>query len=573
VTAPVAAGQLPQPAQAPSTRPAVRPAPARHSHWATVIVLAVACALSVTAYLHFYTNGQTIAYGDAKSHLLIARRVLFADTPGVGQIGGVWLPLPHILMLPLVWNDWAYYSGFAGSVVMMACYLLGTLFAFKIAWRVTRSYWAAAAAAATFALNPNILYLQSTPMTELLMFATMLGAVYGLVCWAQSDQDSRYHHLYLLGAGLSALACGFTRYEGWFLAVALIAAVLLGALPGRAGPGLLRLWRLTRGDWHLAEGQAIAFGILALAAPVAWALWNWAIFGSPLAFQTGQYAKPSNWVNAGEKAVHHWWIALRTYSIASVDNVTGPIVIVALLGLAAYLWRTRLSRDSLPVLALLVMFPMFVVMLEKGERPLHVPPYYSGFYNVRFGLIMLLPACLLAGFVAHELGGGVLARLVPAGRAARWWVALRAALRAAPSAALIGGVAFIAVTALGSGQVVTLQEAVQAAASPTEEHADAAAAWLRSHYSGGLVLMESYGNEDVAFASRVPLGEQVYEGSYLKWAPALANPSGHGITWVVMRDEPGDTDQVYQSLHGSSLLDGYRLVWSNFDYMIYKARG
>ena len=184
---------------------------------------------------------------------------------------------------------------------MMACYLLGTLFAFKIAWRVTRNYRAAAAAAATFALNPNILYLQSTPMTELLDVRdhARRGARPGLL--RHSDQDSRYHHLYLLGAGLSALACGSPGTQGWSLAVALIAAVLLGALPGRAGPGLLRLWRLTRSDWHLAEGQAIAFGILALAAPVAWALWNWAIFGSPLAFQTGQYAKPSNWVNSGRE--------------------------------------------------------------------------------------------------------------------------------------------------------------------------------------------------------------------------------------------------------------------------------
>ena len=82
-------------------------------------VIAAACVISVLAYLHFYRGGATIAYGDAKSHLLIARRVLFADTPGAGQLGGVWLPLPHILMLPLIWNNWAYYSGFAGSVVMM----------------------------------------------------------------------------------------------------------------------------------------------------------------------------------------------------------------------------------------------------------------------------------------------------------------------------------------------------------------------------------------------------------------------------------------------------------------------
>jgi hypothetical protein len=558
------------------TAPVTGPVPAqplaarslpRHSGWATLAVLGVATTLSVAAYLHFSASGDAIAYGDAKSHLLIARRVLFADTPGAGQLGGVWLPLPHLLMLPLVWDDWAYYTGLAGSAVTMACYVLAALLTFKISWRMTSGYWAAAGAAAVFALNPNMLYMQSTPMTEQLMFVTMLAAVYGLVCWAQADRDSPLRHLCLLGAGTAALACGLTRYEGWMLTAVLTVVVVLGALPRRRS--------LTRRDWDHAEGQGIAFAILGAAAPAGWMLWNWMIFGSPLAFQTGEFAKPSNWVNAGEKAVHHWWVALRTYSIATVDNVTGPIVIVALLGLVAYAWRTRLSRESLPVLALLVMFPMFVVMLENGERPLHVPQYYhGGFYNVRFGLVMELPASLLAGFLAAELPRlhrALLDYLAP-GPVSRRWRALRSALGMAPAAALIAAAAVIAVTALGSGQIVTLTEAVQGIQSPTEQHAADAAAWLRQHYHGGLVLIESYGNEDLAFSSRVPVTDQVYEGSYRKWAPALANPSGHGITWIVMRDEPGNPDQVFTALHGSTLIDGYRLAWSNANYLVYQLR-
>src|ERR1700736_3338178 len=69
---------------------------------ATTVVVTAACLLSVLAYLHFYPGGHTIAYDDAKSHMLIARRVFSADTPGAGQLGGVWLPLPHILMLAAI---------------------------------------------------------------------------------------------------------------------------------------------------------------------------------------------------------------------------------------------------------------------------------------------------------------------------------------------------------------------------------------------------------------------------------------------------------------------------------------
>ena len=81
--------------------------------------------------------------------------------------------------------------------------------------------------------------------------------------------------------------------------------------------------------------------------------------------------------------------------------------------------------------------------------------------------------------------------------------------------------------------------------------------------------MESYGNENISFESHIPMQNQVYEGSYRLWQPALANPSGHGIAWIVMRTEQNDRDLVYKHLFGSSLIDGYRLVWRNHDYVIY----
>jgi hypothetical protein len=82
--------------------------------------------------------------------------------------------------------------------------------------------------------------------------------------------------------------------------------------------------------------------------------------------------------------------------------------------------------------------------------------------------------------------------------------------------------------------------------------------------------MEAYGNEEVAFESHIPLQDQVYEGSYQIWPPALSNPSGHGISWIVMRTESNDKDQVYKSLYGSTLIDGYRQAWRNHDYVIYE---
>jgi hypothetical protein len=563
---------------------------------ATTIVVALACVLSVAAYLHFYPGGQAIAYDDARSHMLIARRVLMADTPGAGQLGAVWLPLPHILMLAFIWNNWAFYSGFAGSVVMMACYVAGTLFAYKIVWRMTRSHAAAAAGAAVFALNPNILYMQSTPMTETLMFTTMLGSVYGLLCWVQTDDSDRFHQVYLFAAGVSALLCALTRYEGWAMGVTLTGVVLycsfsgltplrrllftagLGGGVALAGYAVLHFGVVagvvalpllvavyaairrvhSRDEWHATEGQVLAFGILGATGPLTWMAWNLVIFGDPLAFQNGVYAKPSNWVNNGEVAMHHLWIAFRTYEIATLDTATQPIAILGLLALVVYLLRTRLSPESLPVLSLLVMFPMFVVTLYKGQRPLHVYEYYHSFYNVRFGLVMLLPISLVIGFAAGEAG-----RLVPR----RLW----APLRAVPAAAVIAVAVVLAVNGLRTGGIVTLEEPLTSDAAKSSVQAGQAATWLRQHYAGGLMLMESYGNEDVAYSSHVPLQDQVYEGSYRLWTPALEHPGYHSIVWVVMHESA--EDQVYAGLHASVVRYGYRLAWTNNDYLIYRWAG
>jgi hypothetical protein len=125
--------------------------------------------------------------------------------------------------------------------------------------------------------------------------------------------------------------------------------------------------------------------------------------------------------------------------------------------------------------------------------------------------------------------------------------------------------------ALGTGQIATLQEPLAADAAPSAVQSAQAAAWLRAHYAGGLMLMESYGNEEVAFASHVPLQNQVYEGSYRIWAPSLAHPDFHGVMWIVMHNST--EDQVYTTLHATVVVHGYRLAWTNGDYLIYKWGG
>src|SRR5437868_7977988 len=62
----------------------------------------LATCVSVFTFLFYYRQGEVLLYGDAIAHINIARRVFDSRTPGLLQLGTVWLPLPHLLMIPFI---------------------------------------------------------------------------------------------------------------------------------------------------------------------------------------------------------------------------------------------------------------------------------------------------------------------------------------------------------------------------------------------------------------------------------------------------------------------------------------
>jgi hypothetical protein len=132
---------------------------------------------------HYSRLGLTLTHYDARGHLVVARRIADSITPGWQQIGAVWLPLPHLLNAIPVQVDLFYRSGASAVAISVAAFAVATVSIASIVLTLTESSLAAIAAAAVFALNPNVLYLQSTPMTEpLLMALTTLGVAM-LVEW------------------------------------------------------------------------------------------------------------------------------------------------------------------------------------------------------------------------------------------------------------------------------------------------------------------------------------------------------------------------------------------------------
>lgn len=501
----------------------------RSTDWTSRLIVLCASIVSIVAYAYFSREGLTLVYKDAISHLQIAERVIHSPTAGFAQLGGVWLPLPHLLTLPFVWIASFYYNGFAGSIVSMISYVIATYYVYKIVFGLTRMRLPAIVSVLVFALNPNVLYMQSTPMTELLLFATILAMVYYAQQWIQTER-----YVYLFASAFAAVLGCITRYEAWVVTIVLTIVIAVIACK--------------RYGFKQAEGIVLGYGFLAWSAIVGWAGWNWLILGNPLNFQIGEYSKPSLWVGADEPAYGNWAVAIKTYWYAVTGNIGIAIVVLMIVGIIAMCIHRR--ADTAPSLSLLIMVVFFIVALHQGQRPLHVMQVSEDLYNVRFGLMVVIVAAIAIGYLASVI------------RHIAWSIVILAVALGATLAVIPAG---------GIQDIVTVREPVAYIEKGSNTPLTPVSNFLHENYRGGKILMESFGSETILFNARVSLSENIYEGSYKLWEPALEDPLGSNIEWIVMRH--GSTpDKVYETLNGSPILDDYTLVYQNDTYLVYERK-
>jgi hypothetical protein len=264
--------------------------------------LAAAAGGAIAAW-HYHRLGLTLSHYDARGHLVVARRIIDSITPGWQQIGAVWLPLPHLLNAIPVQLGLFYRTGASAVAISIACYAVAVAAIVCIVRSLTESTAAACAAAAVFALNPNVLYLQSTPMTEPMLLAATTTAVAMLISWSKegygpfpggSVEKAPYLFLATPAVGWAfALAC-LTRFEAWPLTASALAAAAwvrwrrgqtlrallrdVGAIavyPALAVVGFAIFSRVVIGEWFVASGffvpenKALGDPMLA-ASEIAW---------------------------------------------------------------------------------------------------------------------------------------------------------------------------------------------------------------------------------------------------------------------------------------------------------------
>jgi hypothetical protein len=200
------------------------------------LVAVAAGAAGCAAALRYHRLGLTLSHYDARGHLIVARRIIDSITPGWQQIGAVWLPLPHILNALPVQIDSFYRTGASAVAISVLSFAVAAATIVWIIGMLTGSAAAALAGAAVFAGNPNVVYLQATPMTEPLLLALTLLGVGMLIAWVDDRRSPAPTGIVL------ALAC-LTRYEAWPVTYAALAAAGW-ALWRRGTPLVSTGWRI-----------------------------------------------------------------------------------------------------------------------------------------------------------------------------------------------------------------------------------------------------------------------------------------------------------------------------------------
>jgi hypothetical protein len=364
----------------------------RDSTWVALL----ACCASILAFTWYLLAGDLLLYGDAVAHINIARRVFDSRTPGLLQLGTVWLPLPHLLTMPLIVNRALWQTGIGGSLPSMAAYVFAVVGIFRLtrdlahdahlsASAARLSAWASAV---IFGLNPNLLYMQATAMTEALYLALFIWAVVHFADFVRGEREGRSRisdraRRSLVKSGLCVAGACLTRYDGWFLAASLC-AVLTGIW-----------WR--KGSSQLMKQSLIRFGLLAAAIPVLWLAYNAAVYRNPLEFANGPYsAKAIEARTATPDMPSH--PGSRNLATAAAYFVKSGAINLAESWLQlgwlafAFVGSIVIARSGSVALLLWVPVPFYALSVAYSGVPIFMPTWFPySAYNVRYGL-QLLPA-------------------------------------------------------------------------------------------------------------------------------------------------------------------------------------
>ena len=513
-------------------------------------VVLIASISAVVADVIFYLQDKIVAYGDAESHLNIAKRVVDSLTPGFAQLGGIWLPLPHILMIPFVKFDFMWRSGLAGSIVSGTAFIIAALFIYKTALIITKNKAGSFLAALIFISNPNILYLQATPMTELVLIAFFVLSTYYFIKFIESKERI----IDLIYSAFFGFCAALSRYDGWFLILIEVFLLAIIYFPYEdLKRGVKEL--VNKNDWsrwYKLEGIIILFSTIAFFSIILWLGWDLLILGDPLYFTHSEFSAKSqqnSWLVRGElPAYQNVWTSFLYYFVTSMSNVGILIWLMAITGFIAFLINDWGRKSWYIALLLGNIFVFYVITLFMGQSVIFIPhitpPTFDWIlFNVRYGVMMVSFAAIFVGYF--------FTKLKPAGKIL----------------ILLILVAQFGLYHIGYSKIISLADGVEGLSSAKRPDAET---FIKHNYDEGLVLIDDFSRTVSVIRSGIPMENIIYIGNKPYWEESFVTPEKHA-TWIIFQKNDTIWKNIYEPQNMRDRLFTYfEKVYESPDILIFK---
>jgi hypothetical protein len=381
-------------------------------------------------------------------------------------------------------------------------------------------------------LNPDVLYLQSTPMTEPLLFGTTFLAVALIAEWttgppSRADDGSRFGGTAAprdsRAAGWACVAAVMTRYEAWLIVAS---AIVLSGLV------------LLRRGWSV---PAAARAIRGLAL---WPLWAIAAFLVNSKVTVGAWFVSSGFFVPDNPALGHPWLAW-TQVWEGLAQLTGPampwIAVVSAIAIAIAFLRDRDGRAA-------VILPL--ALAACAALPLSA--YAQGHpVRLRYDVPLVAAAAALAGTAVA---------LLPR---------------------LIRGPVALAVIAVAAWQAPPFSPRAPVVVESQRDAANSAGrgavtAYLAAHWDGQPIMMSmgSLGHymHDLS-ADGFRIRDFLHEGNGELWKYAVRTPRPFA-EWLIVDERLDRGDALYrQGQHDPSYFAGYARVAEGGGIALYRRLG
>jgi hypothetical protein len=431
-----------------------------------------------------------------------------------------------------------WHSGLSGAIFSMISYVFTAVIIYHFLKQLNVGMLGRVIGVAVFALNTNILYLQSTAMTELLLLATMTVAVYELMMWFKTDKL-----LYLIRCAFWVMLSTLARYDGWFL-LAFVSALVVGKvfitkelIQNFRTNSLKQNLKLLHARYKETEGMYILFATLAGFGVFLWLLWNLLIFKDPLYFAFGQYsahAQQELIEEAGELVTKKdLWLSIKFYTYAMLYNSNAFLAILSLFGMIA-IWFDRRIKTPVKVATSALLAPLFfnILALFLGHSVLFIQGLSGNtWFNIRYGVMLVPTIAIFIGFLVDRL------------HFMKWTV--------------IALFIFVTTFSFLSNDAVTIDDA---RVGSSQKNVSEVSNWLAKNAKDqeGFVMISAASHDAIIFSSGLPMSKFIHEGTGKYWESATVTPD-RWARWIIMRTHD-ESDQTYKFVGKTPGFQRYDLV-------------